>query len=611
MNKWSTSLPSIISLCSDVQFQFDPMFMQQSRISRDTSTSSSNKNLHDGGGSMSDLSILIQAEQSFRNYDEYSNNYSPLPKPSSSLFNTSVEHETIIQADLSSHNHFVPDDELLQSLVAYADSFYVDPADYKSQNAKQQFVAPTSVPTMRTIPRRRTQSSAVHIKPMVESDPLTRHKSCDDLSIACTMSSTSQPTTVMQREQHLVKKHYTKFVPSESHPQFFFATKTDEDNHNENENENDNNDINNTVERIHQKKLIDDVITATTITDGSKFEWGYSSDTMNEFNKQSTELCHNYEATTNIGEINMNYLRDLELSSSMAASMDFSQEISTPIPPPPVIIRRKSKDFIFKQQVDIQLLRPPTPPPPAPIIIREVRRKPSQIHKPITIHQKLENTGQIHISKTPSPIIIRERPPLPPRREYSSKPTILYRHLPTPPPSPPTVIVERLRAQASNVIQKPPSILVEKWLPYPPEQQPKIIYEKASPLPMRHKYLTNEQAKNIIVEYDDVNVIINKDVKQRQEIKRVRPDQYVQQFGNSLYSNETLNQLLTDFTCASNSAEEKIVNTGPFIRNKLNVACINHTDIAQIITTNKYIPSHFIIRTSTDNNKIYAITKAK
>ncbi|CAF4406477.1 unnamed protein product, partial [Rotaria magnacalcarata] len=91
---------------------------------------------------------------------------------------------------------------------------------------------------------------------------------------------------------HLVKKHYTKFVPSESHPQFFFATKTDEDNHNENENENDNNDINNTVERIHQKKLIDDVITATTITDGSKFEWGYSSDTMNEFNKQSTELCH-------------------------------------------------------------------------------------------------------------------------------------------------------------------------------------------------------------------------------------------------------------------------------------------------------------------------------
>ncbi|CAF4717520.1 unnamed protein product, partial [Rotaria magnacalcarata] len=78
---------------------------------------------------MSDLSILIQAEQSFRNYDEYSNNYSPLPKPSSSLFNTSIEHETIIQADLSSHNHFVPDDELLQSLVAYADSFYVDPAD--------------------------------------------------------------------------------------------------------------------------------------------------------------------------------------------------------------------------------------------------------------------------------------------------------------------------------------------------------------------------------------------------------------------------------------------------------------------------------------------------
>ena len=79
----------------------------------------------------------------------------------------------------------------------------------------------------------------------------------------------------------------------------------------------------------------------------------------------------------------------------------------------------------------------------------------------------------------------------------------------------------------------------------------KVIYERASPLPMRTKRLANEQTKKIIVEYDNVNVIVNKDVKQRKEIKRVSPDQYVQRYGNSLYSNETLTQLLSNVTCAS------------------------------------------------------------
>ncbi|CAF4699378.1 unnamed protein product [Rotaria sp. Silwood1] len=591
MNKWSTSLPSIISLCNDVEFQFDPMFMQQTGTGTTTSTSSSNKNLlSSASGSLSDLSILIQSQPSYINYDEYLNNYTQPSKLPISLYNTSIEHETTIQTDISPHEQFVTDDELLQSLVAYADSFNLGSYNYSTQKKRPQStttaIAPiptiqkpptpkiqnmtipkiqtTPIPSVQATVRRRTQSSTAHLTSTIENDTLTRHKSCDDISMACSITSTSKPITVIPREELMMKKNFPKFVPSESHPQFFFATTTDENNNNYNNDNNNNNNYNNnnnnnnynnnnnTFDRYHEEKAIED---GATTTDISKFEWGFSSDTMNELNKPSSEPFHNYEATTNIGDINLNYLKDLERSSFMAASMDFTHEFPTPIPPPPpVIIRKKSKDIILKQQVDIQLLRPPTPPPLAPIIIREVRHKPPLPPKPIKIHQKLEDTGHIHLSRTPSPIVIRERPPLPPKKEYLSKPTIVYRHLPTPPPSspsPPTVIVERLRSHVSAVIQKPAPILVEKWLPYPPEQKRQIIYERASPLPIRNKRQTNEQAKQIIVEYDDVNVIVDKDIKQRSEIKRVRPDQYVQQYGSSLYSNETLNQLLNDFTCSS------------------------------------------------------------
>jgi hypothetical protein len=527
----------MISLCNDVQFDFDPMFMQQATATATTPPipSSLNKNVHNGSGeSLTDLSMLIQNQQPFINYEQYSQS----TKEVNSFYDTSIEHGTAMQTTISTCEQFVPDDELLQSLVAYADSFDLDNSIYSIQNTKTQ---PTiSLTTVQTPLRRRTQSSTTHITSIIENDLLLRHKSCDDISVACSATSSSKPTTVIPREEHMAKKTLTKFVPSESHPQFFFAAKTTEDD-------------NQIFERNHEEKIIEEGTTTTT-TGGSKIEWGFSSDTMNELNKPLTELFGNYEATTNIGDINFNYLKDLERFSSMAASMDFSPEISAPIPPPPppVVIRKKSKDLLLQQQVDIQLLRPPTPPPPAPIIIREVRHKPPPTsNRRLTIHKQLENTGQIRLSKTPPPIIFRERPPPPPQHEFSSQPTIVYRHLPTPPPSPPTVIVERLRPHAPAVIQKPPPILVEKWLPYPPEQKRKIIYERASPLPTPNKRHANEKAKQIIVEYDNVNVIVNKDIKQRKEIKRISPDQYVKQYGNSLYSNETLNQLLTDVTCTS------------------------------------------------------------
>ena len=522
MNKWSTSLPSIISLCNDVQLNIDPMYMQQS-----TNRSTGNEHTR---GSLTDVSIMIQTQTPLMNYDQYSNN---------SYYDQTRTHE-----------QFVPDEQLLQSLVAYADSFELDSSIYSSVEQKPITTTISQDPTSF---RRRTQSSTTHLTSAIENDPFVRHKSCEDLSLACSGTSTSDKLpTVVQRDEQPLKSNPTKFVPSESHPQFFFAAKD----HNDDP----------PFQRNHPTKPIED---SASTSGGSRVEWGFSSDTMNEVNKPATEFFNNYEASTNIGDININYLKDLERFSSMAASMDFSPEISTSMlptptppplplpslptpppqpPPPPMIIRRKNKDFLFKQQVDIQLLRPPTPPPPAPIIIREIRHKPPPSSRPLTIHQKLENTGQIHIAKTPPPIILRERPPIPPNHGFASKPTIIYRHLPTPPPSPPTVIVERLRPHVATVIQKPRPILVEKWLPYPPEQKRKIIYERASPLPARNKRHANEQGKRIIVEYDQVNVIVDKDIKQLKEIKRVTPDRYVRQYGNSLYSNQSLDQLLNNPT---------------------------------------------------------------
>ena len=540
MNKWSTSLPSIISLYNGTEYSYDPAMLQQASTSISPSSSTaSNRKFDDYPGPLTDLSVLIEAQPSYANYESYIDDYRSSVKSSPCAFDTSIEHGTSIESDLSTaHGQFVSDDDLVRSLVAYADSFELDTSVYSIQNTTQ--MSPTSSSTLQMPSRRRSQSTTTHLTSTIENASLQRPKSCDDLSMVCSVTSSSKPTTVIPKDETTFKENGTNFIRSESHPEFFFASKTSH------------NDQNGIFQEDPQRKPVEE---GTTTTGGSKIEWGFSSDTMAELNKPPVDLFNNYEASMDIGDINAHYLQDLERISSMAASMDFSQEMSgSKRPPPPRIVRKQSKDFVVKQQIDIQLLRPPTPPPSAPIIIREIRHKAPAPVQPIRTHQKLENTGQIRLSKTPSPIVFRERPPTRPAQEFFSQPTIIYRQLPTPPPitpSPPTVFVERLRSSASAIIQKPAPILIEKWLPYPPEQQRQIIYERASPLPIRSRRHTDNKAKKVIVEYDNVNVIVDKNVQQRKDIKRVNPEHYVHQYGNSLHSNEDLNELLNNVTCAS------------------------------------------------------------
>jgi len=57
---------------------------------------------------------------------------------------------------------------------------------------------------------------------------------------------------------------------------------------------------------------------------------------------------------------------------------------------------------------------------------------------------------------------------------------------------------------------------------------------------------SNQQPKKIIIEYDQLNIKVNKNIKQRKEIKRIHPNEYVQQYGSSLYSREVFHNLFTN-----------------------------------------------------------------
>jgi hypothetical protein len=54
---------------------------------------------------------------------------------------------------------------------------------------------------------------------------------------------------------------------------------------------------------------------------------------------------------------------------------------------------------------------------------------------------------------------------------------------------------------------------------------------------------SNQQSKKIIIEYDQLNI------KERKEIKHIHPNEYVQQYGSSLYSREVFHNLFTNIIC--------------------------------------------------------------
>ncbi|CAF4576813.1 unnamed protein product [Rotaria sp. Silwood1] len=400
MNKW----------CNDTQFNTDAMLIQQ------TPPSSPNKNLQDDSDndSLTDVSSIIEIKSSFMNHDQ-----------TSKYNNASMECKSTMQNDTSTHDQYVPDDQLLQSLVNYANSFNLDETLYSIIHLKNQSDATNS----------NEQLSTNYVPSLFENDRLRQHNYCEDLR------HDAQSTMIIKHDS-------TKSIPSH-----FFSLKKSEDDDNNDKHSDDN----------------------STVMDESKFDWEYLSNPIDCSNKSSTNLFENYQKTTNLNETNSNYIEDFqELSSASSANNISSSSI---------IIRVKTKDPAIQQNKDNQFLHPHTSLiKPVPIIIREIFHKPSPCDRSISNHD-----SQI------------------------------------------------VSTAANEFYPISKSIIKPKH---------KIIYE---PIPLtRHEHHTDEQSRKIIIEYDQINVTVNKNIKQRKEIKRVNPNQYIQEYGNSLYTNEVFQNLLTN-----------------------------------------------------------------
>lgn len=111
---------------------------------------------------------------------------------------------------------------------------------------------------------------------------------------------------------------------------------------------------------------------------------------------------------------------------------------------PEIIYKTLNQPVEYTQNISVKFLKPPTPPPNE-LVIKHSHAPPP----PVIIRQK-----QNERIKTPSPLIIRELPPEPPK---VSRKVISV----TEPPKR-KIIVENL----PNDPPKPRPIIIEKWLPY-------------------------------------------------------------------------------------------------------------------------------------------------
>ncbi len=93
------------------------------------------------------------------------------------------------------------------------------------------------------------------------------------------------------------------------------------------------------------------------------------------------------------------------------------------------------------------------------------------------------------------------------------------------PPPPRKVVIERLPI----VPAKPQSVLVERWLPYPPAKR-RVIYQ-----PNTQKDPQILKPRNVIVQWESPQVNVKKDIKFLGVVK-ANPQDYVQKYGSQLRS---------------------------------------------------------------------------
>lgn len=140
------------------------------------------------------------------------------------------------------------------------------------------------------------------------------------------------------------------------------------------------------------------------------------------------------------------------------------------------------------------------------------------------------------IPRTPSPIIVREEPPIPPQYQPTK---IITKTLP--PPSTPSrqVIIKRMPALPA----KPRPVIIEKWLPYKTAPERPVIYERAE-----QSNNTHSSKRNVILQYEPARVRIEQEI-QNAGCYRVDPEVYRTQFGSQLRRTDSIRKVLQDIGC--------------------------------------------------------------
>ncbi|CAF5131415.1 unnamed protein product, partial [Rotaria sp. Silwood1] len=115
------------------------------------------------------------------------------------------------------------------------------------------------------------------------------------------------------------------------------------------------------------------------------------------------------------------------------------------------------------------------------------------------------------------PLVLRERPPIPPPVIASQT---VIRRLPGLPVPPRSVIIERVPPPPP----RPRDILMERWIPYGPQAKRRTLVQRAAaPLPY-------PAPRNVIIQYEQAPARIVRNF-QRLGVTAASPSAYVQTYG--------------------------------------------------------------------------------
>ena len=164
------------------------------------------------------------------------------------------------------------------------------------------------------------------------------------------------------------------------------------------------------------------------------------------------------------------------------------------VDPNQTVIRKKAEGRItLTQNVSLKFLKPPLPEQPGDITITQEPDVQAPAAPPLVIRQKPDEPIN------PQPVIVRERPPVPPQPIGPKHITIPGKVLPPPPRQ---VITERLAPQPA----KPQDIIIERWLGYARRTR-NVVFQPAAPIQAA------QGEKNVLIEWEAP------DVDMRQEFK--------------------------------------------------------------------------------------------